>query len=260
MSKIQTYKYIPKFVFIVPYRDREKHKEWFINNIKDVANKNNHFFELYFIHQNDSRIFNRGAMKNFGFIFIKKKYPKDYKGITLVFHDVDTFPTKDVIFDYYTNEKIVKHFYGFHHTLGGIVSIRAKNFEHINGFPNYWGWGFEDNVFQDRCKKREYTIDRDHFYKINDESVHHFQDERYKVFNATNIDRVENDNKRNGLLTLLNYNIREEQLESDYMFMVHITGFDCEYDPLKEKFQTHDLAKGNVIMKNYKQSSMKMIM
>ena len=74
MSKIQTYKYIPKFVFIVPYRDREKHKEWFINNIKDVANKNNHFFELYFIHQNDSRIFNRGAMKNFGFIFIKKKY------------------------------------------------------------------------------------------------------------------------------------------------------------------------------------------
>ena len=42
--------------------------------------------------------------------------------------------------------------------------------------------------------------------------------------------------------------------------MVHVSGFDCEYDPTKENFQTHDLAKGNVIMNNYKNPIMKMNM
>ena len=40
--------------------------------------------------------------------------------------------------------------------------------------------------------------------------------------------------------------------------MVHVSGFNCEYDPSEENFQTHDLAKGNVIMQNYKNPIMKM--
>ena len=260
MQQNDTKKLPPEFVLIVPYRDREHQKGWFINNVKHLANNIRERFEVYFIHQDDSRIFNRGAMKNFGFIFMKKKYPVVYKDITLVFHDIDTFPLADVFLDYCTQDKVVKHFYGFTHTLGGIVSMKAKNFEQINGFPNYWGWGFEDNVLQDRCVKKKYNIDRNNFYKINDSHIHHFQDERFKVFTAKNMDRAQSDNMKTGLISLLNYNIYEECMEADYMYMVHIVGFDCEYDPLFEQFQTHDLAKGNVIMKNYKHSSMKLML
>ena len=248
---------IPKIIFLIPYRDRENQKKWLIENVKRLANIIP-FFEIYFIHQNDTRIFNRGAMKNLGFLYIKDKYPNDYKSITLIFHDVDTFPKKNILLKYSTHEKIIKHFYGFNHTLGGIVSIKAKDFEKINGFPNYWGWGFEDNVFQDRCLNYNMKIDRKQFYKINDKNIHHFQDERFKIFNSKNMERVKNDNPLYGIKTLRDYNLKEEILDNEYIFMVHVSGFNCEYDPSEENFQTHDLAKGNVIMQNYKNPIMKM--
>uniref|UniRef100_A0A6C0EG39 Galactosyltransferase C-terminal domain-containing protein n=1 Tax=viral metagenome TaxID=1070528 RepID=A0A6C0EG39_9ZZZZ len=250
---------IPNMVFLLPYRDRENQKKWFIQNIERLANIIP-FFEVYFIHQNDNRIFNRGAMKNLGFLHIKKKYPHDYKSITLIFHDVDTFPKKNILLKYSTHTKIVKHFYGFQHTLGGIVSIKGQDFEKINGFPNYWGWGFEDNVFQDRCLKYGLKIDRKQFYKINNGNIHHFQDERFKIFNTKNMERVESDKSLYGIKTLSNYTLKEQHLDSNYIFIVHASGFDCEYDPTTESFQTHDLAKGNVIMKNYKNPIMKMNM
>tara|TARA_B100000035_G_scaffold268262_1_gene241672 strand:+ start:197 stop:976 length:780 start_codon:yes stop_codon:yes gene_type:complete len=254
---MEVVKKIPKFIIIVPYRDRENQKIWFINNVKRIA-KILPYFEVYFIHQNDKRIFNRGAMKNFGFLFIKEKYPDNYKDITLVFHDVDTFPSKHILLNYITHHKYVKHFYGFKHTLGGIVSIKGRNFESVNGFPNFWGWGFEDNVLQTRCLDKKYTIDRKQFYPINDENIHHFQDERYKLFNSKNIERVNNDSYNYGITNLNNYRFNCELIDDTYIFMVHIDYFNCEYNPKTEFFQTHDLAKGNVIMKTYKQPSMKM--
>lgn len=251
---------IPKIIFIIPYRDRENQKKWFIDNIIHLANIIP-YFEVYFIHQNDTRIFNRGAMKNFGFLHVKNKYPNDYKSISLIFHDVDTFPKKNILLKYSTHAKTIKHFYGFKHTLGGIISIKGYDFEKINGFPNYWGWGFEDNVLQERCLKNNISIDRKQFYKINDKNIYHFQDERFKLFNLKNVERMQNDNVKYGIKSLLNYDLKEEQLNEEYIFMVHVTGFDSEHNPSDEKFKTHDLAKGNVIMNNnYKNPALKINM
>jgi hypothetical protein len=123
-------------------------------------------YEIYVIHQNDTRKFNRGAIKNIGFLYIKNKYPKYYKQMTLVFNDVDIFPLRKNYLDYITTKGVVKHFFGFNYALGGIVSIVGEDFERINGFPNFWAWGYEDNLIQTRIVNAGITIDRSNFYDL----------------------------------------------------------------------------------------------
>ena len=126
-SDIMTEKVIPSVVFIIPYRNRENDKIKFMNHMKYILQNDNTSmnYEFYFSHQYDKRSFNRGAMKNIGFLAIKQKYPNDYKDITFVFNDVDTMPTTKDIIDYNTVHGVVKHYYGFQFALGGIFSIKG---------------------------------------------------------------------------------------------------------------------------------------
>ena len=152
---------IPKIVFIVPYRNRETHLQFFSKHmayIMEDVPKTDYTFLV--IHQEDTRGFNRGAIKNIGFLYVKELYPNDYKNITLVFNDVDTMPKTKNYVNYETTPGIIKHFCGFTYTLGGIVCINAFDFEKINGFPNFWGWGYEDNALQTRAIQNKIIIDR----------------------------------------------------------------------------------------------------
>jgi hypothetical protein len=156
---------VPKVVFIVPYRDREEHLTIFLQKmayvLEDVPKTD---YKIYVAHQNDKREFNRGAIKNIGFLYVKNKYPEDYSNITLVFNDVDTMPTeKHTGFSYQTTVGTIKHFCGYVYALGGIVSITGHDFERINGFPNFWAWGYEDNTLQHRAMKHRIQIDRSVF-------------------------------------------------------------------------------------------------
>ena len=162
---------IPKFVFIVPYRNRSIYLQAFLRKmeyvLEDIPKTD---YKVFVIHQNDKRKFNRGAMKNIGFLYVKNKYPNDYKQITLVFNDVDIFPLQKNYLNYITTKGVVKHFFGFKYTLGGIVSIVGEDFERINGFPNFWAWGFEDNLIQLRISKAGIHTDRSHFYDLSTDS------------------------------------------------------------------------------------------
>ena len=135
-----------KKLFIIPFRDREAEKCVFINQMRYVLEDDD--YELIFVHQKDKRPFNRGALKNIGFIYGKTKFPKNYKNMTFIFHDVDTVPHKKGLFDYETTQGVVKHYFGFPFALGGMFAIKGSDFEKIYGFPNFWGWGFEDNKIQ----------------------------------------------------------------------------------------------------------------
>jgi hypothetical protein len=176
---------IPKLIFIVPYRDRERQKHHFSIYMKYIMEDyNKDDYEIYYSHQTDSRMFNRGATKNIGFLVMKEKYPNDYKNITFVFNDVDTLPTIKNIFDYVTYPGTVKHFYGFTFALGGIVSINGGDFEKCNGFPNNWGWGLEDNALNDRVLQQSLTINRDQFLPFNSKNIIHLYDEPTRVVNT----------------------------------------------------------------------------
>ena len=65
---------IPKKIFIIPYRDRLQHKSIFLNQYKNLLEDQS--YEMFFVHQLDTRPFNRGATKNIGFIHAKQKYPQ----------------------------------------------------------------------------------------------------------------------------------------------------------------------------------------
>ena len=179
---------IPRLVFIVPYRDREAHYKIFSSTMKSALEKW-HPYKILYVHQNDKRSFNRGAMKNIGFLVIKKMYPLDYRNITLIFNDIDTMPANGIELNYDTQPGNIKHFYGFDYTLGGIVSIKCSDFERLNGFPNFWAWGFEDNLLQMRVNKLGMKIDRSEFYKIRDPKIIQLTDTPIREVNSEEYNR-----------------------------------------------------------------------
>ena len=215
-------KKIPKRVFIVPYRNRVQHKFFFCKYMSFILEDHDDY-EIFFAHQCDARTFNRGAVKNIGFIAVKNKYPEHYKDITFIFNDVDTIPfTK--IFDYETTHGVVKHYYGYKHSLGGIIVMKGADFERTNGFPCFWGWGMEDNALQKRCDKVGLKIDRSVFYNIGSPEILQLFDGITRIISKKDPWRGEHDDGIDGLYTMkqLQYTIDEKSDNpSDNIFVVH---------------------------------------
>lgn len=162
-----------RLLFIVPYRNREFQQEFFDRHMRDVilADIDISSYELLYVHQRDERTFNRGALKNIGFLYAKQKYPDTYQSISLVFNDVDSIPFRKNQFQYETTSGTIKHFFGFRHTLGGILSVTGADFERMGGFPNFWGWGYEDNELERRAAFCRIVVDRSQFVPLFDACI-----------------------------------------------------------------------------------------
>lgn len=225
----------PKVIFLVPYRDRQSHYEYFS---KHMSNQLDYTDEIFYIHQKDSRPFNRGALKNIGFLIVKDMYPKDYKNITLVFNDIDSMCPKKPNFQ--TTKGIVKHFYGFTYTLGGIVSINAGDFEQIGGFPNLWSWGYEDNSLQQRALRNKLRIDRSVFYNISDKRFIRLQESSTRIINKDDFNAYKKNNEGIKDIKHLKYDRGENGF-------IHVTHFTTGRNPSYNNFREYDLKKGNVV-------------
>ena len=180
---------VPRVVVVVPHRNREASLDWYERHmLQDVfrAEAAAGAYRFLFVEQGaDDRFFNRGGMKNIGFLVVKAEYPEHYKQITLTFNDIDTMPRATGLMDYETEAGVVKHFYGVKWALGGIISIRGEDFESLNGFPNYWSWGYEDNMLKRRVSAAGLEIDYRQFYKMNDaDHVIHHSNNVLKVVNV----------------------------------------------------------------------------
>lgn len=213
---------VPKYVFIVPYRNRVQHRFFFSKYMSFILEDVDDY-EIYFSHQCDARPFNRGATKNIGFLAVKDKYPQHYKDINFIFNDVDTIPFNK-IFNYETTHGVAKHFYGFKYALGGIVAMKGADFEKVNGFPCCWSWGMEDSVLQKRCLAQNIQIDRSNFYEIGNPQILQLFDGVDRIINKKDPVRMEKDNGADGLLTItkLVYDINEKSANpNDNNFIVH---------------------------------------
>jgi hypothetical protein len=242
--------FVPKRVFIVPYRNRVQHKFFFSKYMSFILEDSNDY-EIYFSHQCDARTFNRGATKNIGFLALKEKYPNDYKNITFIFNDVDTIPFYK-IFDYETTEGVVKHYYGFKYALGGIVAMKGSDFEKINGFPCYWGWGMEDNALQKRCEHYGLKIDRSTFYEIGSPQILQLFDGISRIISKKDPWRMDKDNGVDGLrtITALKYNINSKSdnpsdnifiVDNERIFVINIQTFLTHIRFENDQFYNYDL-------------------
>ena len=62
---------VPERVFIVPYRDREPHKLVFSRVMPYILGDSN--YRILFVHQKDTRPFNRGGIKKYRFPLCKEE-------------------------------------------------------------------------------------------------------------------------------------------------------------------------------------------
>ena len=226
-------------LFIIPYREREQQHAFFSQHMKTIMGDIPH--KMLYIHQLDTREFNRGAMKNIGFLAAKKMYPDTYKQMTLVFNDIDTMPITPGYLNYETTSGTIKHFYGFQFTLGGIVSITGEDFERMNGFPNLWAWGFEDNELQKRALRLGITIDRTQFHPFMDKNILQLQDGLSRKVNKSEYDIFQS-NTSEGIGSLTNV----QYIYDDATGFVSVSEFNTQREEDVSARSVHDLRKGAV--------------
>ncbi len=144
-------------IIIIPYRKREVHLKYFIDNSAPLLKKHMENMKIVIVEQAGEKPFNRGKLLNVGF----EKYKNECKYIMT--HDVDINPTKETIEKLYIkkvgNNEIMGIYTSCSNTLGGIIKLNKNIFNKINGFPNnIWGWGVEDKVLQNRAEFKKVNI------------------------------------------------------------------------------------------------------
>jgi hypothetical protein len=146
----------------VPYRNREEHLKEFIPIVSKFLKSKDIDFKIYFAHQVDDKLFNRGAMKN-----IAAKHAFEDGCDYIVWHDIDMVP-EDESCDYSFPTDNPQHIavrisqsdyqLKYEEYFGGAVVFSKEQVERTNGYSNdYWDWGMEDDDLFWRCVKEGYA-------------------------------------------------------------------------------------------------------
>jgi hypothetical protein len=148
--------------------------------------------------------------------------------------------------NYETFQGNVKHFYGYIFALGGIVSITGADYERVNGFPNYWAWGYEDNAFNNRVKQLGITIDRSQFYPILDKNILQLKDGIERIVNRGEYDRYVNEvtlqHNIDGITTISNITYSFDENSS----FLNVASFQTPIQEKPELNKVHDMRNGSV--------------
>jgi hypothetical protein len=160
----------------VPYRNREAHLKEFIPRIGEYLDKQGIDYHIYFGHQVDDKLFNRGATKNIAAEWAFKE-GCDY----IVWHDIDMIPDEDGGCDYSFPEKHPIHIatnisqmdyqLKYEEYFGGAIIFSKEQVLKTNGYSNdYWDWGMEDDDLFWRCVLEGYADTSHMDFNGNDSS------------------------------------------------------------------------------------------
>ncbi len=162
---------------MIPYRNREEHLKYFINNTAPFLNKHLTNLNIVIIEQSNTKLFNRGILLNIGF-----NENINLTDCTYFTHDVDVNPYEQTIIDLYTAKIDTNTINGIYTsqcgTLGGVICFKKESFFKINGFPNnFYGWGVEDMVLLNRAIFHKINITKNVLSGSQDAI------EKFKIFN-----------------------------------------------------------------------------
>jgi hypothetical protein len=144
------------------------------------------------------------------------------------------------LIDYNTEVGKIKHFYGQLNTLGGIVSIKGADFEKTLGYPNFWSWGYEDNMIQIRAIRAGLTIDRTTFFATGNPNIIQLNENNNRIVNRDEFNRYINyTNEGFGSISDLVYDIDESTK------FVNVTQFKTDVDNNPSRNEMYDLRRGN---------------
>ena len=149
----------------VPYRNREAHLKEFIPKIGKYLDGQGIDYHIYFGHQVDDKLFNRGATKN-----IAAKHAFEDGCDYVVYHDIDMIPEEGGGADYSFPKENPRHIatqisqmnyqLKYEEYFGGAILFSKEQVEKTNGYSNdYWDWGMEDDDLFWRCVLEGYAND-----------------------------------------------------------------------------------------------------
>ena len=197
-------------IILIPYRNRDKHLNYFIKNTISLIEKHLPNTLVLIIEQEEGKLFNRGCILNIGF----KEY--QYQTKYFITHDVDINPTENCIIKYYNkdiNNIICGILISPHITLGGIVKISSENIFKLNGFPNnIWGWGAEDKALENR--RDFFNIEREIIFLHHKKNINN---ENFSCFDDIN-DRVRINHTKNHKIHYIDFNKLNPEQKQELIF------------------------------------------
>lgn len=144
---------------IVPYRDRERHLDKFVNAITSYLPN----AKILVVEQTNEKPFNRAKLLNIGFLETKDDF--------FVMHDVDMIPksvdySEKIGVTQLASSDIQKWDY-----LGGVTMFDKVTFERIGGYHNDYFHRAEDNEMMFRIKRIGVRVNQRHgiFYTLEHE-------------------------------------------------------------------------------------------
>ena len=147
----------------VPYRNREAHLKEFVPRVGKYLEEQGIEYCMYFGHQIDDKLFNRGAMKN---IAAEQAFKDgcDY----IVWHDIDMVPEEGCDYSFpkdnprhiATQISQMNYELKYEEYFGGAILFSKEQVLKTNGYSNdYWDWGMEDDDLFWRCVLEGYAND-----------------------------------------------------------------------------------------------------